>query len=127
MNREFIKRMRLLLQLAVLIAFTVVTTPAKSQDATSNETSEPKNAPAESVSVVDVAEDSAIRYRLIKIYDSARKAGWLTDPKVVLDSGIVTLQGEADTDEHRDWAANVARKTQDVVDGIETRRHPTQP
>lgn len=85
------------------------------QDAGSGDSTEPANAPAETVAVDKVSDDSAIRERLTKIYDAASKAGWLTDSEVVLDSGIVTLTGQADTSEHREWAANVARKTQDVV------------
>ncbi len=73
------------------------------------------NSPAETVEVDEVADDSAIRNRLTEIYASAGKAGWLTDIDVVSDSGIVTLTGMADTTEHREWAANVARKTKDVV------------
>ncbi|QEG02761.1 Small-conductance mechanosensitive channel [Stieleria maiorica] len=73
------------------------------------------NEPAETVSVQDVTDDAAIRERLVRIYESAEKAGWLSEAEVVLDSGIVTLKGQSDTEEHREWAANVARKTEDVV------------
>ncbi len=71
--------------------------------------------PAETVAVTGVVDDAAIRQRLRKIYQAASKAGWLSDSEVVLDSGIVTLTGQADTEEHRQWAGNVARKTEDVV------------
>ncbi len=74
-----------------------------------------ENAPATAVAVMDVADDDAIRKRLTKIYAAASNAGWLTDSKVILDSGIVTLQGQADTQSHREWTENVARQTQDVV------------
>ncbi|QEG43113.1 mechanosensitive ion channel family protein [Roseimaritima ulvae] len=76
---------------------------------------ESTNEPAETVAVTGVVDDDAIRERLTKIYGAASKAGWLTDSEVILDSGIVTLKGQADTEEHRQWAANVARKTEDVV------------
>jgi small-conductance mechanosensitive channel len=85
------------------------------QDTANEDSAESSNAPAETVAVDDVADDSAIRKRLSKIYDAAESAGWLTDTQVVLDSGIVTLKGVADTQEHRQWAENVARKTEDVV------------
>lgn len=73
------------------------------------------NAPAQTVAVEGVVDDSAIRTRLTRIYDAAGAAGWLTDTEVIIQSGIVTLRGQADTDEHRKWAENVAQKTEDVV------------
>ncbi len=103
----------LLIVAAIVVAFGC--TVARSQEATSTESGEAQNAPDKTVSVDNIADDDAIRERLTKIYEAAGKSGWLADAEVVLDSGIVTIQGEADTDEHREWAANVARKTQDVV------------
>ncbi len=69
----------------------------------------------EVVAVADVVDDAAIRSRLKRIYEAASKAGWLTDADVVLESGIVTIVGQADTEEHRQWAANIAGRTEDVV------------
>lgn len=105
---------------ALLTVFLSLSLPAfaqqpLAQQASDEETEQPENAPAETVAVADVVDDSAIRQRLTKIYDAASKAGWLTDSEVILDSGIVTLKGQADSDEHRQWAANVARKTEGVV------------
>lgn len=100
--------------LAFLLA-ALSTAPLSAQDATEPDSVAEANAPAEIVAVDDVSDDSAIRDRLTKIYAAAKNAGWLADTKVVLDSGIVTLQGKSDTDEHRQWAENVARKTEDVV------------
>jgi small-conductance mechanosensitive channel len=85
------------------------------QDASETEPAVEANAPAETVSVEDVVDDDAIRDRLTKIFASAKNAGWLTGAEVELESGIVTLRGQADTEEHRQWAENVARKTEDVV------------
>lgn len=76
---------------------------------------EDTNAPIETVAVDDVVDDEAIRERLSEIYLAATKAGWLKDANVEIQSGIVTLSGEANTLEHRQWAETVARKTQDVV------------
>lgn len=101
------------LKLALLLIATTITT-VSAQEASSDR-AKSENAPAETVSVEGVADDAEIRERLTKIYQAAATAGWLTDTEVVLDSGIVTLKGEADTEEHREWAGNVARKTQDVV------------
>lgn len=93
----------------------LVATPLRAQDTSEADIAADSNTPAETVAVDGVSDDSAIRNRLIKIYAAAKNAGWLTDTDVVLDSGIVTLKGQADTDDHRQWAENVARKTEDVV------------
>ncbi|KLU06008.1 transport system permease protein [Rhodopirellula islandica] len=88
---------------------------AEGQDANETEPTVETNAPAETVAVQNIVDDDAIRDRLTEIFDSAQNAGWLTDVEVQLQSGIVTIRGKADTDEHRQWAENVARKTEDVV------------
>ncbi|WP_182869538.1 mechanosensitive ion channel family protein [Stieleria mannarensis] len=88
---------------------------AAAQEAEASQEGDDANEPAETVSVENVADDQAIRDRLLKIYQAAEKSGWLTEAEVLLDSGIVTLKGQSDTEEHRQWAANVARKTEDVV------------
>ncbi|KAA1261470.1 Small-conductance mechanosensitive channel [Rubripirellula obstinata] len=98
-----------------IVLFLLLATPLHAQDTNDSAPATDTNTPAETIAVDDVADDSAIRDRLKKIYGAAKNAGWLTDTDVVLDSGIVTLQGQADTDEHRQWAENVARKTEDVV------------
>ncbi len=85
------------------------------QDATSDSETEPANLPAETVAVDGVADDAAIRERLSRIYAAAESSGWLTETEVEVASGIATLHGVADTSEHRQWAENVARKTEDVV------------
>ncbi|QDV40353.1 Small-conductance mechanosensitive channel [Stieleria neptunia] len=89
--------------------------PVSAQQAETSQPSADANGPAETIAVEGVADDASIRRRLSTIYGAAAKAGWLTEIDVVLDSGIVTLKGRADSEEHRQWAANVARKTEDVV------------
>ncbi|PAY15305.1 mechanosensitive ion channel protein MscS [Rhodopirellula sp. SM50] len=89
--------------------------PLQAQDAATPESTTEANGPAETIAVKGVADDASIRQRLSTIYDAAAKAGWLTEIDVVLNSGIVTLKGRADSEEHRQWAENVARKTEDVV------------
>ncbi|MCM2374225.1 mechanosensitive ion channel family protein [Aporhodopirellula aestuarii] len=64
------------------------------------------------VEIDDVAPDQAIARRLTEIFESS---GWFSDLSVSANSGIVTLEGVADTEEHQQWAANVAGRTQDVV------------
>lgn len=102
------------LSLLALIFF-ASTAWVNAQESPQADTSTESNSPAETVAVDDVVDDSAIRDRLTKIYDAAANAGWLDETKVILNSGIVTLQGQADTNDHRQWAENVARKTEDVV------------
>lgn len=99
----------------IICLLSVVVVSADGQEKSETATTTDSNAPAETVAVDDVAEDDAIRRRLTKIYEAARNAGWLNNVEVVLDSGIVTLKGQADTDQHRQWSENVARKTKDVV------------
>lgn len=102
------------LSLLALIFF-ASTAWVDAQESPQADTSTESNSPAETVAVDDVVDDSAIRDRLTKIYDAAANAGWLDETTVILNSGIVTLQGQADTNDHRQWAENVARKTEDVV------------
>ncbi len=71
--------------------------------------------PAKTVGVDDVAPDEAIAKRLRRIFESS---GYFTQLEVDSDSGIVTLQGVADSDEHRQWATSVAQRTQDVIAAI---------
>ncbi|KAA5539084.1 mechanosensitive ion channel [Roseiconus nitratireducens] len=76
------------------------------------EEAEQANSPSNPVAVDNVADDQKISRRLSDIFASAN---WFKQLEVKSDSGIVTLSGLADTEEHREWAGNVARKTQDVV------------
>ncbi|TWU20477.1 Small-conductance mechanosensitive channel [Novipirellula galeiformis] len=101
--------------LAISLVLSLPSFAQPTQQPSADDAEQQANAPAETVAVAGVVDDAAIRQRLTKIYDAASKAGWLTNSEVILDSGIVTLKGQADTDEHREWASNVARKTEDVV------------
>lgn len=89
---------------------------ALAQDASSSaDSAVEQNAPADTVSVDNVTDDTRIRERLERIFEAAADAGWLDETQVKSDSGIVTLQGQASKDQHREWAGNVARKTEDVI------------
>ncbi|WP_153555944.1 mechanosensitive ion channel family protein [Roseimaritima sediminicola] len=103
----------LLLCLAAPLSAQDLTGSGESADEPASEAE--SDAPAEQIGVKDIADDDAIRNRLEKIYAAASNAGWLTGSEVVVDSGIVTLTGQADTAEHREWASKVARNTEDVV------------
>jgi small-conductance mechanosensitive channel len=57
-------------------------------------------------------EDEAIRERLKQILDTT---GWYTSTQVAVKSGVVVLQGQADSADLRKWAGDLARNTEGVV------------
>jgi small-conductance mechanosensitive channel len=62
---------------------------------------------------VDVgARDSQIEERLGKIL---RAAGWFSGSSVRAEEGIVFLEGTTSEERHRQWAGDLARRTEDVV------------
>lgn len=67
---------------------------------------------AATVSVNPIARDEEIRQRLQSVLDAT---GWFTDPRVEVREGVVFLNGLAQTDELKNWAGDLAQKTQDVV------------
>lgn len=66
----------------------------------------------QSVSVEPTARDGEISLRIVEIL---RATGWYADIKVNVADGIVFLDGETDSNDHRIWAQDLAGKTQDVV------------
>ena len=74
----------------------------------------PEDTPKETaeVSVNDIVEDDKISGRLSKIFESTE---WFKNVSVDSDNGVVTITGNADTDDHRMWAENLTRRTEDVV------------
>ena len=64
------------------------------------------------VEVVPAADDSQIAERLERILTST---GWFATPSVTVQGGIVTLDGAAETIEHRDWAGTLAEKVEGTV------------
>jgi small-conductance mechanosensitive channel len=75
------------------------------------ETAEETEAPAQ-VDVQPVAQDEQIDERLTSILEATE---WFTAPAVEARDGVVFLDGQTDTEAHREWAGNLARNTQDVV------------
>lgn len=69
-------------------------------------------APQQEVVVEPRAEDVEIASRLEKILSAT---GWFSSPRVSVREGVAFMDGEAASDEQREWAGNLARKTQDVV------------
>lgn len=77
------------------------------------ETTEPDETTApQRVDVEPVADDSQIQKRLTRIMTST---GWFEDPNVEVNDGVVFLGGSTDTDDHKRWAGDLARNTQDVT------------
>ena len=64
------------------------------------------------VAVSDVVDDDAIKGRLNRVF---KATSWYESLEVKCDNGIVTLDGISDTAEHRDWAEQLAGRTQDVI------------
>lgn len=64
------------------------------------------------VDVTPQADDKAIAKRLQRVLEATE---WFKDPGVRVDEGVVFLSGEAQTEELKKWAGDLARKTQDVV------------
>jgi len=68
-------------------------------------------APAK-VDVQPVADDEEIRKRLQSVLEATK---WFVEPQVRVDEGVVFLFGQADSEELKKWAGDLARNTQDVV------------
>ena len=67
---------------------------------------------AAKVDVQPVAHDEEIRKRLQSVLEATQ---WFVDPQVRVDEGVVFLSGQADSEELKKWAGDLARNTQDVV------------
>jgi len=79
-------------------------------------------APRDTVDVSPKARDEEIDARLENIM---RATSWFADLDVRVQDGVVFLAGVVDTDEHRLWAAELARRTQDVAAVVNQLAVPT--
>jgi small-conductance mechanosensitive channel len=94
---------------AILLAILLTSaTPAFAQ--ISDET--PVAPPEQAVAVEPAARDEAIEARLSRILQAT---GWFRELAVAVDEGVVFLDGVTTDEDHRDWAREVARRTEDVV------------
>jgi len=73
---------------------------------------EERSAAPTTVDVTPVARDEEIGRRLQSVLDAT---GWFTGARVRVDAGVVFLSGQAQTEELRKWAGDLARNTQAVV------------
>ena len=69
-------------------------------------------APEQVVEVDEAAEDVDIGTRLQNILESTDR---FANPRVEVDNGVVFLYGTTEKTEYKDWARQLALKTQDVV------------
>jgi len=98
---------RLILALCATLALTLAA-PAQEGSSDDADVSDPTG----SVSVAPVARDEQIDDRILEILTAT---GWYDAPQVSTRDGIVFLDGQAATEEHKTWARNLATNTQDVV------------
>lgn len=69
-------------------------------------------APEQAVAVEPGARDDAIQRRIARILNAT---GWYSGVEVVVDEGIVFLDGVTALEERQQWARDVSRRTEDVV------------
>lgn len=100
--------------LAEPLRYTPLVSPALAQD-TVDDLIAPDETELETPDLVDVqprAADEEIEQRLRDILVSTN---WFVEPQVDVREGVVFLNGRTQREEYREWAANLARRTQDVV------------
>jgi len=68
--------------------------------------------PPRQVEVEPHADDQQIAARLQRILEAT---DWFHEPRVRVDEGVVFLSGSTTSEEHRQWARNLALRTRDVV------------
>ncbi len=78
----------------------------------SADSAEERSAAPATVEVTPVARDEEIGRRLQSVLDAT---GWFTNARVRVNSGVVFLSGQTETEELRKWAGDLARNTQAVV------------
>lgn len=99
--------------LRLLLTYLFIITPIWAQQTTAPTlTEEEISSPEQAIAVSPIAKDDEIQKRISKILSAT---GWYENSSVRVDDGIVFLDGQTDSDEHRQWARNLASKTQDVV------------
>src|SRR5690606_1857889 len=64
------------------------------------------------IQVEQAIPDAAISKRILQILETS---GWFESPRVEVQQGIALLYGVAQTPEQRDWAGQIARRTEQVV------------
>lgn len=105
--------LKLLGQWVILLAFTLVFASAQAHGQTAPAGDDTIAAGSSSeIAVAPGARDTQIADRLRRILTASE---WFTPLTVSVREGIVFLDGQTETDERRDWAQQLASRTQDVV------------
>jgi small conductance mechanosensitive channel len=104
----------ILMQRIFMLAALVVVLPLSVHSARieSPQTTLGEERPQQPVEVDPSAGDDDIARRLTRIFDST---GWFENPQADVRNGVVTLDGTAATQEHLQWAGDLAAKTEGVV------------
>lgn len=96
--------LRLLVAVALLAAPVFAQAPVPEEDEVA--------APEQAVSVQPTARDEAIEARIARIL---KATGWYDGTDVHVEEGVVFLDGVTASEEHRNWARDLAARTEDVV------------
>jgi small conductance mechanosensitive channel len=98
---------------AILVTFVLALAAAQVQAQTSPTVDEGATADSSrEIAVAPSARDTEIADRLESILEASE---WFSPLSVSVREGIVFLDGQTETDERRDWAQQLASRTQDVV------------
>ncbi|KTD64322.1 mechanosensitive ion channel family protein [Legionella spiritensis] len=105
---------QLLVVLIITGFLTLLCTVATAQSESNKEQSadEQPSAITNRIDIKPTARDEEIAKRLANILKATH---WYDNAKVRVEDGVVFLKGQSKTEEHKKWAGNLARKTQDVV------------
>lgn len=98
--------------LALILLSTGTLAQSQTSLPSSAEPADPAVTPKTPVTVAPAANDRDISRRLEGILKST---GWFEAPRVSVREGVVSLDGATNTQEHKNWAGDLAEKTQDVV------------
>ncbi len=101
-----------LLICGVTLIFAALAAPTRAQETAPADAAADVQAPAQEVAIEPRARDDQIERRILEIL---RATGWYENPAVRVDDGVVFLDGATADAERRTWAADLARKTQDVA------------
>lgn len=67
---------------------------------------------AQQINIQPISDDQAINRRLTNILEAT---GWFSDITVLVEEGVVFLDGKSDSEDDRLWAGDLAAKVVDVV------------
>ena len=84
----------------------------KNIDSDATSPSQPPPQVAEQINVQPTSDDQAIDTRLTNILEAT---GWFSDITVLVEEGVVFLDGKSDSEDDRLWAGDLAAKIVDVV------------